>query len=129
MPHASKTLLPNQNGHHASPAMNAHNRARSTIALSLESLCAFEILAVEASAGRASNKDCTAIGSSEDEPSVPTKSDRDSASELRHVTTVWVNRLFSPSSNGAESPLKGTCRFTRQLSTRMARFDPYRRSF
>ena len=31
MPQASSTLLPNQNGHHASPATNAHRSMRSTM--------------------------------------------------------------------------------------------------
>src|SRR6516165_9665184 len=32
IPQASRTLPPNQNGHHASPAMNAHSSARSVLA-------------------------------------------------------------------------------------------------
>src|SRR5262245_10937748 len=42
IPQASRTWLPNQNGHHASPAINAHSSARSTMALLAASLFALE---------------------------------------------------------------------------------------
>src|SRR5262245_46976227 len=42
IPQASRTWLPNQNGHHASPAINAHSSARSTMALLAASLFTLE---------------------------------------------------------------------------------------
>src|SRR5450759_4936215 len=49
IPQASRTLLPYQNGHHASPAMNAHRSARSTRAPSAGRLFALETAGVTAS--------------------------------------------------------------------------------
>src|SRR5215468_999870 len=49
MPQASRALPPNQNGHHASPAMNAHSSARSTMAPLAETLFVLEIPAIYAS--------------------------------------------------------------------------------
>src|SRR5262249_16463398 len=45
---ARRSLLPNQNGHHARPAMNTHSRTRSTLALRIGTF-ALETLDVIAS--------------------------------------------------------------------------------
>src|SRR6516225_10758979 len=56
-PQANRLWLPNQSGHQARPAMNAHNSARSIMAVFAETLCALAIPAGGASAWRATNND------------------------------------------------------------------------
>ncbi len=111
MPQATKALPPNQNGHHASPAMNAHNTTRSTMPSSPASLATGGILAIEVSASRPSKKERARNDVTwpftRELPMPAEEFDRDgSVPDLRHVTTLWVKSHFHPTQTDPNPPLK-----------------------
>ena len=104
IPQASRTALPNQNGHHASPAMSAHSSARSVLAALLAGSRPFRDLPPSTQA-------CN-LGPPEVEPAMPATAHRPSyeslpnpadgfdhrndALDFRHATTPWVKTAFLP---------------------------------
>ena len=121
MPQASRVWLPNQNGHHARPAMNTQNSAPSTIALSADFVLA--IPALEASVSPALENDAVRndISAFRESPATRESDSDESVPDLRHVTTLRVNHRFTRP-NGPHVPLKGRIDTHVKCLTKMARF-------